>query len=216
MNYYVNVKDEMTLRNFMISINGRFESEQNFEETAVKEIMDTATDRKMNKDDDTEKKLGIIKEIAHDSMQQEKDRAELIQSKSQSLIRYISATIGGVNAILVFLLDGELINTCQLFWLVAFIDVPFVISLFLAVAAQIMMKALYYPSGIQVLDDMEKSNKRNLTVLDYEVYQLKCKSIYVDSLWKVNNIRAKYIKWSYVCYLLGLVMIIVQAVIILT
>ena len=60
--------------------------------------------------DDTEKKIEIVKQVAEESMQQEKDRSALVESKAQNLIKYISATIGVVNAIFVFLLDRDIVD----------------------------------------------------------------------------------------------------------
>lgn len=168
-----------------------------------------------NNDDREKEKLKIIKSVAEESMQQEKDRSSLVQSKAQNLIKYVSTTIGIVNAILVFLLDREFINQCGLLWMALFVDVPLVISLMLAVIAQIMLKAYYYPSGIQMLSDFAEVENKELDLIYFEIYRLKCMHIYSESLCRANDIRAKCVKWSYVTYLVGLIMLLGESIMML-
>ena len=97
-------------------------------------------------------------------------------------------------------------------WLVIIIDVPFVASLVLAVIAQIMMRALYYPTGIGMLESFE-NEKKEMSFMDYEVYRLKCMHKYTESMFKANNTRAKIVKWSYIVYLVGLITLLGKGII---
>lgn len=155
--------------------------------------------------------LEIVKSIAADSMQQEKDRAELIKSKSENLVKYVSATIGVANTIVVFMLDRKVIEIKALFWIAILVDFPLLLSLIMAVAAQIMLKGLYYPSGIGVIQDLIKDG-REKTNADFEIYRLKCMKEFTSSLCVANDKRAKCIKWSYVFYLFSIGLSIVYVI----
>ena len=149
----------------------------------------------------SDKMLDVIKSIASESMQQEKDRAELIKSKSERLVKYISATIGCTNTIVVFLLDREVIELKSLYWIAVYTELPLLVSLILAVLAQIMLKGLYYPSGISALKDLAYDG-REKSLLEFKIYKFKCMEDYTNSLSLANNKRANAIKWSYFFYLL--------------
>ena len=145
--------------------------------------------------------LDIVKSIASESMQQEKDRAELIKNKSERLVKYVSTTIGISNTIAVFLLDRGVIELKALYWIAVFTDLPLLVSLILAVVAQIMLKGDYYPSGIIALKDLASDGKEK-SVLEFEMYKFRCMESYTKSLSDANDKRAKAIKWSYFFYLL--------------
>ena len=135
-------------------------------------------------------KLEIVKQVAEESLKQEKERLELLQMKSQNLIKYASFTIGVLNTIIVLMLAREYITKNGVSKIVIVVDFPLALSLVLAVVAQVTLKVLYYPTGIQILEDMNHVECSSLTVDDYEVYRLRCMHEYSLSLSRANTLRA--------------------------
>ena len=51
-----------------------------------------------------------------------------------------------------------------------------------------------------------------MQIVDYEIYQMRCMKEYTESLCKVNDTRARLVKWSYVIYLIGLLLILGESI----
>lgn len=153
------------------------------------------------------KAMTIVFAIAAESMKQEQSRSETLIIKSDNLIKYVTAVMGVINSAFVFLFDKETIISqhvllISIFW----INIPFLISLCLAVLAQTVLPKQNYPSGIQVLDDMRSAQfERN-----YQVYQLRCMASYTDALNKSDNIRARLVLYSNISYIWGFLTILMQ------
>ncbi len=150
----------------------------------------------------------IIFAIAEEAMQQEKDRTEALISKAERIIQYIMAIIGVVNPGIVFLQEKLDISKEMLICSMVWINIPFLISLFLAILSQNPMKKFYFPSGIDAIIDINSS--QIITKKTYINYQLDCMEMYTSALRQSNSTRVRCILLSNISLLLGFVMILIQ------
>lgn len=171
----------------------------------------TDTDRDTDTTDttDTDEIMAIIQSIAEESMKQEQDRSSMLHTKADRLTTYVSIIMGLVNSALVFLLEQKIIDVHGVIRTAFWINFPFLISLLFAIQAQRTLGRLNYPSGIQILRDIEEAS-RVQTVQDLQFYKLTCMGKYTETLSNVNNKRAQYTAWSNLSYLLGFVAILLN------
>lgn len=147
-------------------------------------------------------------------MKQEQDRVSLVQSKSENLIKYISATIGVVNTVLAFALERNIVSQPRILKMLLVIDISFLLSFVVAICAQIMRKAVFYRSGIKVIEDFSVGVE--IDEIHLSIYRLKCMKNYTIQLCKINDSRAGWVGKSYIAYLIGLVILFIFAATILS
>lgn len=99
--------------------------------------------------------LSKILDISKESYNQEINRSNNLLTKSDYLIKYISATFVFINAIFVFLATNRVLNLFILAGVYLIISEILCWSLFLAVRAQVLKKALYFPTGNTVIDEIK-------------------------------------------------------------
>lgn len=144
------------------------------------------------------------------SQEQEKVRADNLLTKTDYIIKYISATFVLINAIFVFLAANKIINLFLVSAIYISISIPLCYSLFFAVRAQVLKNVKYFPTGndeiISLRDFYDKEN-RMPSEIEMKNRTLNYYSEYIKSLESANNARSNLINTAYKSYLASIFLI---------
>lgn len=144
------------------------------------------------------------------SYDQETNRSSLLLTKSDYLIKYITATFVFINAISAFLIANKVISSCVIVIGNIAIGAILCFSLYFAVNVQLFVRGNYFPTGMEIfraIKNKYNADKIEKTPLDLRMDTIKYYSDYIDNLEKSNNKKAEMLNSAYKVYLIGVVCI---------
>lgn len=147
-----------------------------------------------------EKIINITKE----SYNQELNRSNLLLTKSDYLVKYITSTFVFINALFVFLVSSKLVNTWYLAIMYAISGVLLCRDLYLAVRVQILTKVKFFPTGNTILQDIKsvyEKEKKQITPMKIDIDTVNYYSKFIEELENSNNKKANILNNAYNWYL---------------
>lgn len=153
--------------------------------------------------------LDEILKVAIESSNQEKERSQILLTKSDYLMKYIAAMFVFVNAVCVFIMSNSNVSAwivCIYYFLVG---MSFLFSVCFTIKAQTLLKCVFFPTGQDIFSNMLlKYNEGNtLTSQDLRIDTIKYYSNYTKSLQVANDNRAKLIDKGYNAFFIGTIVI---------
>ena len=153
-----------------------------------------------------------ITNVAIESYKQEQNRESILLTKSDYVIKYITATFVFVNAICALLITNEVIPTIIVCVMYFIVGASLCVSLAYSIRAQLLVKGEFFPTGVDVLNGMQEEYKKNGTeksVCDLKMDTIKYYDNYTKTLQKANDDKAKKLKIAYRIYLNSVICIMV-------
>jgi hypothetical protein len=164
----------------------------------------------MNSDEQYNDMLIEITKVAQESYKQEKDRASLLLTKSDYIIKYVTATFVFINALCALLIANKVVPLTLVCILYLIVGILLCISLSLSIKAQLLVKGEYFPTGVDILSEMKQNYDKNgheKSLVDLKFDTLKYLDKYTKALEAANNDKAKTLNKAYRAYLSGIISI---------
>lgn len=159
-----------------------------------------------------------ILNITKESYTQELNRSNVLLKKSDYLIKYITSTFVFINALFVFLLNNQLIDTLGLAISYAISGILLCRDLYLAVRVQNLTKVKFFPTGNTILQDIKSNHQKEgkkITPMNLDVDTVNYYSEFTEALENSNNKKAEILNKAYNWYLSTIIIITVIFFIIL-
>lgn len=145
------------------------------------------------------------------SYKQETERSNLLLTKSDYLVKYITSTFVFLNAISVLMITNNMINKMIIVFMYLIVGVALCMALVKAVSAQILLKGKYFPTAGDILNGIVEKGEFDDDKIKKKLIKDKLGyyTQYTKELESANNERAKKINIAYKIYIGGVVGIVV-------
>ncbi len=170
-----------------------------------------------DKSDLLETALDKILEVSKTSYDQESERNKQLLTKSDYLIKYISAIFIFINIFLPLAFQNKIVNLKVLVFMYIFVCIPVLICLFFCIRAQVLRSCSFFPTGKETILEMKKNSQDFNSEIKIKNKHISYFSSSTKSLEESNNTRSELLKKAYWAYFssIGAVFFIIFIIMIL-